>query len=98
MTEKIGSEAVIITYASIYYCSVNWFIYFPGSHSLNFSISYNLKILESLVNSSSYIGYLINKGSPIIAILSRIKPVPRTDTHFFKIYSNIVLPSTPRPR
>ena len=26
-----------------------------------------------------------------------INPIPRMDTYFFKINSNIVLPSTPRP-
>ena len=37
------------------------------------------------------------KGSPIIAILSRINPIPRTHTYFLMIHSNVVLPSTPRP-
>ena len=35
--------------------------------------------------------------SPIIPILSRINPIPRIDTYLFKVHSNIVLPSTPRP-
>ena len=39
----------------------------------------------------------IHKGSPIIPILSRIKSFPRIDTYLFKVHSNIVLPSTPRP-
>ena len=39
----------------------------------------------------------IHKGSPVIPILSRIDPIPRIDTHFFKTQSNIVLPSTPNP-
>jgi hypothetical protein len=39
----------------------------------------------------------IHKGSPIIAILSRINPILRIDTYIFKVHSNIVLPSTPRP-
>ena len=39
----------------------------------------------------------IHKGSPIIPILSRINPIPRIDTYLFKVYSNIVFPSTPRP-
>ena len=39
----------------------------------------------------------IHKGSPIIPISSRINPIPRTATYLFKIHSNIVLPSTPRP-
>ena len=39
----------------------------------------------------------IHKGSPIIPILSKPNPIPRNDTYFFKICSNIVLPSTPRP-
>ena len=36
-------------------------------------------------------------GSPIMIILSQINPVPHTDTYFFKVHSNIVLPPTPRP-
>ena len=34
--------------------------------------------------------------SPIIPIQSRMNSIPRMDTYFFKIHSNIVLPSTPR--
>ena len=33
--------------------------------------------------------------SPIIPILSRVNPISRIDTYFFRIHSNIVLPSTP---
>ena len=40
---------------------------------------------------------LLYKGSPIIQILSRINPISHTDTYFFKVRSNIVHPSTPRP-
>jgi len=36
-------------------------------------------------------------GSPIIPILSQMNPIPGIDTYFFKIHSNIVLPSMPRP-
>ena len=36
----------------------------------------------------------IHKGSPIIPTLSRINPIPYIDAYFFKIHSNIVLPST----
>ena len=36
-------------------------------------------------------------GSPIIPILSRINPIPRIEAYLFKVHSNIVLPSTPRP-
>ena len=39
----------------------------------------------------------IHKESPIITILNRINPIPRIDTYLFKVHSNIVLPSTPRP-
>ena len=39
----------------------------------------------------------IHKGSQIIHILSRINPIPRFDTYFCKIHSNIVLPSMPKP-
>ena len=38
-----------------------------------------------------------HKGSPINPILSRINPIPRIETYFFKILSNIVLPTKPRP-
>ena len=41
--------------------------------------------------------YCIHKDTPIIPILRRINPIPRIDTYFFKIHSNIVLPSTPWP-
>ena len=34
-----------------------------------------------------------HKGSPIVLILRRFNSIPHIDTHFFKIYSNIVLPS-----
>ena len=37
-----------------------------------------------------------SQGCPIIPILSRMYPVPRIDTYFFKIHFNILLPSTPR--
>ena len=33
----------------------------------------------------------------MIPILSRTNPIPRIDTYFFKIDSNIVLTSTPGP-
>ena len=36
---------------------------------------------------------LHHKGSKIIPILSRINPIPRINTYFFMIHSNIVLPS-----
>jgi len=39
----------------------------------------------------------IYKGSPVIPILARINPIPRIDIYFFKIHSNIDLPSTSRP-
>ena len=41
--------------------------------------------------------YRIHKGSPAIPILSGINPIPYIDTYFFKIHSNIVLPSMFRP-
>ena len=31
----------------------------------------------------------IHNGSPIIAILSRINPIPRIETYFFRVHSNI---------
>ena len=39
----------------------------------------------------------IHKGSPIIPVLSRINSIPHIITYFFKVLSDIVLPSTPRP-
>ena len=36
------------------------------------------------------------KEFSMITILSRIFPISPIDTYFFKIHSNIVLPSTPR--
>ena len=39
----------------------------------------------------------IDKGSPLIPILSGINAIPRNDAYFFKVHSNNVLPSTPRP-
>ena len=35
--------------------------------------------------------YRIHKGFQIIPILSRINPIPRIDTYFFKVHSNIAL-------
>ena len=37
------------------------------------------------------------RAVPIIPILSRINAIPSIDTNLFKVHSNIVLPSTPRP-
>ena len=39
--------------------------------------------------------YRIHKGSLVIPILSPINPIPHIDIYFFKIHSNIVLPSMP---
>ena len=39
-----------------------------------------------------------SKGLQRIPILNRINPIPRIDAYFFKMYSNIVLPSTPTPK
>ena len=41
--------------------------------------------------------FCTHKDSPRIPILGRINPIPSIDTYFFKIYSNIVLSSTPTP-
>ena len=38
----------------------------------------------------------IQKGYPIIPILSRVNEIPHINTYFFKVHSNIVLSSTPR--
>jgi hypothetical protein len=45
---------------------------------------------DDLTNSMAY-GTRRFKASPIIPILSRINPVPRIDSYFFKVDSNIVL-------
>ena len=39
----------------------------------------------------------IHKGSAIIPILTQINPIPRIGTYPFKVHSNNVLPSTPKP-
>jgi hypothetical protein len=39
----------------------------------------------------------IQKGSPIISILTRMNPISRIDIYVFKTLSNIVLPSTHGP-
>jgi hypothetical protein len=54
---------------------------------------------EILTNSIVYgiVQCRIHEGSSIFPILSRIDPIARIDTYFFKIYSNIVLPFTPTP-
>ena len=38
----------------------------------------------------------IHKGTTINPILRQIKPITRIDNYFFKIHSNVVLPSTHR--
>ena len=40
--------------------------------------------------------FCIHKGSPIIPTLSWINIIPDFDIYFFKIHSNIFLPSNPR--
>ena len=40
---------------------------------------------------------LHSQGLPSNPYPSRINPIPHIDTYFFKIQSNIILPSTPRP-
>ena len=54
--------------------------------------SRNLQVSDS---SNPEVQCCIYKGSPIIPILSWIKPIPRVNTYFFKAHSNIVLPHTP---
>ena len=51
--------------------------------------------LDSLWNPEAQ--YRIHKGSPITPILNEIKSIPRIDTYFFNIHSNVVIPSAPRP-
>jgi hypothetical protein len=38
-----------------------------------------------------------SQGPSKIPILNQINSIPSIDTYFFKVHSNIVLPSTPRP-
>jgi hypothetical protein len=39
----------------------------------------------------------IHMGFPTTPILNQINPIARIDTYFFRVHSNMVLPSTPRP-
>ena len=48
-------------------------------------------------NTTNSMTFETHNNSPVIPILRRMNPIPRIDTHFFKIHSNIVLPSTPMP-
>ena len=62
----------------------------------------SLWTVDNIVNCAQLTNLLmveprIQKGSPVMPILRRIKHFPRIDTYFFKIHCNIVLPSTPRP-
>ena len=50
--------------------------------------------IDNITNSMTIRNH---KDSPIIHILSRINPIPRIETYFFMIYSNIFLPSLPMP-
>ena len=40
--------------------------------------------------------FRIHKDFPLIFILSQSNPIPSADAYFFKIHSNIFLPSNPR--
>ena len=46
--------------------------------------------------TNSMVQCRIHNGSPIVPILSRIKPSPHYNIYFFKTHSNIVLPFTLR--
>ena len=81
---------------------------FPKSRSLEalkdgtwwFVLSVILNKHNERTNSMAYgnteVQSHIHKGSPVTSILNQINPIPRIDTYFFKIYSNIVLPSMAR--
>ena len=60
--------------------------------------SLNGIVYISIYNTKAKFQWRIHKDSPIICILSRINPIPRTDIYLFKIlvYSNVVFPSTSR--
>ena len=46
--------------------------------------------------SKPEIQFHIHKSSPILPTLILINPIPRIETYFFNIHSNIAHPSTPR--
>ena len=76
---------------------MHWF-YFQQDNLLYSYFSYStahINKLHGLMNPE--VQCHIHKGSPIIPILSQINPITRIDTYLFKVHSNIVLPSTPRP-
>ena len=60
---------------------------------------------HGLLNHAVYLHDLCNpeiqcrthKFPLIIPVLNRINPIPRIDTYFFTVHSNIVVPSTLRP-
>ena len=39
-----------------------------------------------------------SQESPLIPTLSRINSIPRIDTYFFKVYSNIIFSTMARPK
>ena len=58
--------------------------------------SCRVRISDRIINSMAY-GTLRFNDAFTRAPLSRINPVTCNDTYFFKIHSNIVPPSMPRP-
>ena len=48
----------------------------------------------SMAYENPKVQYRNNKDSLIIPILSEISSIPRIDKYFFKIYSNVTLPSS----
>ena len=58
---------------------------------------YIFYIIKSMAYGLRNFKSAFRNTSPIIPALSRINPIPRIDTYFFKIYFNIVFPSMPSP-
>ena len=82
------------------------FEYFPYDYVLN-AVAYDLGKKINEYTSYLFMHYnqlqglwdpkvqcRIHKGSPILPTLSRINLIPRTDTYFIKVHSDMVHPST----
>ena len=65
---------------------------------INEIVSYMSRFTAAVSKSMAYGTRRFNAAfikASNIPILSRMNPIARIDTYFFKIHSNIVLPSTP---
>ena len=61
-----------------------------------FSFHKAFNLTNSLVNGTQMIQCCINKAYPMVSSLSWFHPFHYIDAHFFKIHSNMVIPSTDR--